>query len=261
MRASLSAMRNKTDRNDARGIAEIMRAGLYKAVHIKSVESQRIKAALTARKVLRIKAIDIENLIAETLLVFGAKLRRAGADNTFQARVRKATGADKTLMGLMEPLLTVREGMMEQLAVIEAQLDVAANDDPVCRRLMTAPGVGLITALTYRSGVDEPMRFSRSRDVAAHFGLTPASNQSGEKDVRGRISRRGDASVRQALFMAAAYQLRSAARTSWLKTWTDQVAARRGRLKAIVATARRLAVILHRMWVTETDFHWELAPA
>jgi transposase len=163
------------------------------------------------------------------------------------------------LMKLAEPLLAVRERMIEQLAVIEQQLSEAAQDDAVCRRLMTAPGVGPITALTFRSGVDEPARFTRSRDVAAHFGLTPAANQSGERDIRGRISRRGDAAVRQALFIAAVHQLRGNTKGSWLKEWTAQVAARRGRRKAIVGAARRLAVILHRMWVTETDFRWESA--
>jgi transposase len=254
--AVLDATRaNKTDKNDAKGIAEVMRAGIYKTVHIKTPASQQARALITVRKLLRSKARDVENGIRAALLVFGLKLN-SGARSTYERRVRRLMGRDSFLKGLIEPLLSVRKRVLDEMDAFEDRLKVMAAEDPVCRRLMTAPAVGAVTALTFRAAVDEPGRFVRSRDVAAHFGLTPKANQSGEMDRHGRISKRGDSSVRVALFMAAKYQLRRAAKPSSLKTWGEAVAARRGRMKALVAIARRLAVTLHRMWVTETDFRW-----
>ncbi len=136
-----------------------------------------------------------------------------------------------------------------------------AHADEVCSRLMTAPGVGPLTALTFRATIDEPGRFTRSRDVGPHFGLTSVTEQSGEMDRSGRISRRGDKTLRSALFIAATQQFRSTARACQLRDWALAVAARRGRKKAIVAVARRLAVTLHRMWVTKTDFRWAAVAA
>jgi transposase len=208
------------------------------------------------RKVIRIKSIDIENLVRATLLGFGVRFARGGWRKTFDRRVRVAAGANQTLVDLVEPLLAIRQRMLQELEAIERQVRLAAEADPICRRLMTAPGIGPIAALSYKAAIDEPARFARSRDVPAIFGLTPAARQSGESDPARRISRRGDAFVRHSLFLAAAYQLRTYSRPSWLKDWANAVAERRGRLKAIVATARRLAVILHQMWVTESDFRW-----
>ena len=253
--AMLKAKRsNKTDKNDARGIAEIMRAGIYKSVHIKSVESQHIRSLLTVRKFLRTRATDTEIVIGATLLVYGHKLRLSGRA-TLEQRVRKVVGANAFLASLIEPLLAVRKRTLEEVEAFEQRLKTIAADDPVCRRLMTAPGVGPLVALTYRSAIDEPRRF-RSRNVGAHLGLTPRVNQSGMRDAKGRISKHGDAAARTALVMAARQQLRKAGRPSWFKEWANAVAARRGAMKALIAVARRLAVILHRMWLTETDFRW-----
>ena len=253
--AVLKAKRaNKTDRNDARGIAEIMRAGIYKTVHIKSAESQQVRTLLTVRRFLRTKLVDIENAVREALLVFGPRLR-PGARSTYERRVRKIVGANAILTGCIEPLLSVWKRTLEEMDGLELRLKAVAAEDPVCRRLMTAPGVGAIVALTYRSAIDEPLRF-RSRNVAAHLGLTPKVDQSGERDTKGHISKRGDAAARAALFLAARHQLRRRVKPSWLKDWADQVAARRGRMKALIAVARRLAVVLHKMWITGTDFRW-----
>jgi len=252
----LKAMRaNKTDLNDARGIAEIMRAGIYKAVHIKTVESQKLRALITVRKLLRTKSLDVENGIGSVLLVFGLKLK-TGARSTFERRVRKLVGSNTDLASLVEPLLLVRACILDEMDAFQHRVVSAATEDPVCRRLMTAPGVGPVTALTFRAAVDEPRRFSRSRDVGPHFGLTPKAHQSGEMDRSGRITKRGDGSVRTALFLAAQYQLRRNAKDSWLRAWGLAIAVRRGRMKATIAIARRLAVSLHRMWLTDTDFRW-----
>ena len=254
--ALLKARRpNKTDRNDARGIAEIMRAGLYKTVHIKTLESRRIQALITARKLLLAKAVDIENGIMGSLLAFGLKLK-TGARVSYERRVRELIGSDTFLGGLIEPLLAVRSRALDETSAFEQHITEIAAADPVCRRLMTAPGVGPIIALTFRAGVDEPARFARSRDVGAHFGLTSKAKQSGPMDLQGPISKRGDAGVRKALFQAARFQFLRTTKHSWLKAWGDAIAARRGRMKAIIALASRLAVILHRMWVSETDFRW-----
>jgi transposase len=219
------------------------------------VESQRVQGLLTARKLLKTKTTDLENGVRGLLLSFGLKLG-SGKAVTFQARVSKLTAKDPFVEELVRPVLTVRNAMLEQLAVLEMQVHDLAHADLVCRRLMTAPGVGPITALAFRASIDEPRRFAHSRDVGPHFGLTPRTNQSGESDFRGGISKRGDHSVRSALVLAARGQLRRNAKPSWLKTWGDQVAARRGAMRANVAIARRLAITLHRMWVTESDFRW-----
>lgn len=250
-----SARRNKTDKNDARGIAEIMRVGAFKVVHVKTLESQRIRELLTTRKFLRTKATDVENAIAASALIHGIKIR-TGAGSTYDRRVRDAISADPFIVDLIEPLLSVRALAVQEIDAFEARLIAIAKADPVCRRLMTAPGVGLLTALTYRMAIDEPARFGRSRDVAAHLGLTPRTWQSGELGFNSSISCAGDKTVRTALFMAALNQFKPKAKPSSLKTWGEAVAARRGRKRAVVAMARRLAVTLHRMWITETDFRW-----
>ena len=257
----LKAMRtNKTDQNDARGIAEIVRAGLYRIVHVKSLESRRIGALLTTRKLLINKAVDLENGVRGLLLAQGLKLM-TGARTTFDARVLRLIAADTHLREAINPLLSLRRLALGEFEVCTAHLQTLADHDPVCRRLMSAPGVGPITALSFRVAVDEPARFARSRDVGPYIGLTSAVSQSGETLRTGRISKRGDKELRSLLFTCARYQFRKACKPSWLRTWALGVAARRGKLKAHVAVARRLAVTLHRMWITESDFRWEMASA
>ena len=233
-----------------------MRLGLYKTVHMKSVESQRIQALLTMRNHLRIKVRDIENAIGAGLLVFGQKLKTGGRA-TFERRVRAHLGTDEFLGGLVEPLLRARAAILEEVAAFEVRLRQIAADDPVCRRLMTAPYVGPHIALTFRASVDMPQKFTRSRNSGVHLGLTPRTHQSGEKETRTGISCRGDRAARTALYLAAGNLIRVTSKPSWLKTWGREVAARRGLPKAIVAVARRLATVLHQMWVNETDFRWE----
>jgi transposase len=135
------------------------------------------------------------------------------------------------------------------------------RDDPVCRRFMSAPGVGPVVAMIYRATIDVPTRFAKSRSVGAHCGLTPRQYQSGEIDWTGRISKCGDEMLRVALYEAAQVLMTRSGRWSYLKAWELQVARRRGRQRAIVAVARRLAVILHRMWVDGSEFRWGRQPA
>jgi len=255
MRAALKAQINKTDRNDARGIAQMMRAGLYRPVHVKTVRSQKLRMLLTHRKLLQSKAIAIENDLRATLRNFGLKVGIAGKVK-FEARIQELVENLPDLAVLVEPLLIVRRVLREQIGILHRRLLVIVRDDDVCRRLMTVPGVGPVVALTYRATVDVPARFRKSKAVGAVFGLTPSRYQSGESDRAGGISRCGDEMMRAMLYEAAHIMLVRSTKWSWLKAWAMQIARRRGMKKAIVALARRLAVIMHRIWVDGSEFRW-----
>ena len=255
MRAVLQAQINKTDRNDARGIAQMMRAGLYRPVHVKTLRSQKLRMLLTHRKLLQSKAIAIENDLRATLRNFGLKVGVVGTVK-FEARIRELVETLPDLAELVEPLLIVRRTLREQIGILHRRLLAVVRNDDVCRRLMTVPGVGPVVALTYRATVDVPARFRNSKAVGAVFGLTPSRYQSGEVNRTGAISRCGDEMMRVMLYEAAHTMLLRLAKWSWLKAWAMKIARQRGIKKAIVALARRLAVILHRIWVDGTEFRW-----
>src|ERR1700755_2854374 len=259
MRAVLKAQINKTDRNDARGIAQMMRVGLYRPVHVKTLRSQKLRMLLTHRKLLQSKAIAIENDLRGTLRNFGLKVGMVGKAK-FEARIQELVENIPDLGLLVEPLLIVRRALREQIVILHRRLLAIVREDEVCRRLMTTPGVGPVVALTYRATVDLPARFRKSKSVGAVFGLTCSRYQSGEVDWSGRISRCGDEMMRTMLYEAAQSMLRSK-KWSWLKAWAMQIARRRGMKRAIVALARRLAVIMHRIWVDGTEFRWTREPA
>jgi transposase len=261
MQAVLKAQINKTDRNDARGIAQMMRVGLFRPVHVKTIRSQKLRMLLTHRQLLQSKAIAIENDLRATLRNFGLKVGMVGKVR-FEARIKELVENLPDLAALVEPLLIVRRVLREQMVILHRRLLAVVRDDEVCRRLMTVPGVGPVVSLTYRATVDAPARFRKSKAVGAVFGLTCSKYQSGEIDRSGRISRCGDEMMRVMLYEAAQSMLRSK-KWSWLKAWAMQIARRRGMKKAIVALARRLAVIMHRIWVDGTEFRWtrEQVPA
>ena len=262
MRAVLKAQINKTDRNDARGIAQMMRVGLYRPVHVKTLRSQKLRMLLTYRKLLQSKAIAVENDLRGTLRNFGLKVGIVGKLK-FEARIRELVENLPDLAVLVEPLLVVRRVLREQTALLHRRLLVIVRDDEVCQRLMTVPGVGPVVALTFRATLDVPARFRNSKAVGAVLGLTPCKHQSGESERTGGISRCGDEMMRVMLYEAAQVMLVRSTQWSWLKAWAMQIARRRGMKKAIVALARRLAVIMHRIWVDGTEFRWtrEQAPA
>ena len=255
MRAVLKAQINKTDRNDARGIAQMMRAGLYRPVHVKTLRSQKLRMLLTHRKLLQSKAIAIENDLRATLRNFGLKVGVVGATK-FEVRIKELVENLPDLVVLVEPLLIVRRVLHEQIDILHRRLLAVVRNDDVCRRLMTIPGVGPVVALTYRVTVDVPARFKNSKAVGAAFGLTPARYQSGESDRTGGISRCGDEMMRAMLYEAAQIMLIRTTKWSWLKAWAMKIAKNRGMKKAIVALARRLAVIMHRIWIDGTEFRW-----
>src|SRR5262245_9040148 len=255
MRAILQAQINKTDRNDARGIAQMMRAGLYRPVHVKTLRSQKLRTLLTHRKLLQSKAIAIENDLRGTLRNFGLKVGMIGAVK-FEERIRELVENLPDLAVLVEPLLIVRRVVREQLGILQRRVLAVVRDAEVCRRLMTIPGGGPVVALTYRATVDVPARFRNSKAVGAVFGLTPAKYKSGETDRTGAISRCGDEMMRMMLYEAAQSMLVRSTKWSWLRAWAMKIARHRGMKKAIVALARRLAVIMHRIWVDGTEFRW-----
>src|SRR5712691_10423410 len=255
MRAVLKAQINKTDRNDARGIAQMMRAGLYRPVHVKTLRSQKLRTLLTYRMLLQSKAIAIENDLRGTLRNFGLKVGIIGKLK-FEARIKELVENLPDLAALVESLLIVRRVLRQQLAILHRRLLAIVRDDEVCRRLMTVPGVGPVVALTFRATVDVPARFKNSKAVGAVFGLTPCKHQSGESERTGAISKCGDEMMRVMLYEAAQIMLVRSAKWSWLKAWAMTIARRCGMKKAIVALARRLAVIMHRIWVDGTTFRW-----
>ncbi|MGF7163281.1 transposase [Rhodoligotrophos appendicifer] len=259
MHAVLSARINKTDRNDALGIAQMMRVGLFKPVHVKTLASQQRRLLLTSRKLLQRKVYDIENDLRGQLRNFGLKVGIVGAAG-FESRVRDLIAPLPFVEAVLVPLLQARSSLRTQLAKLHKMLLDEVRSDPICRRLMTAPGVGPIVALTNRACVDNPARFSRSNCVGAHYGLTPKLYQSGETARHGRVSKCGDALIRSSLYEAALVLL-TGARGRWnpLKAWGVAVAKRRGMQKAIVAVARKLAIVLHRMWRDGVDFRWSAA--
>ena len=255
MRAVLQAQINKTDRNDARGMAQMMRAGLYRPVHVKTLRSQKLRMLLVHRKLLQSKGIAVENDLRGTLRNFGLKVGIVGKLK-FEARIRELVESHPDLAVLVEPLLVVRRVLREQIGILHRRLLAIVRGDDVCRRLMTIPGVGPVVALTYRATVDVPARFKSSKAVGAVFGLTPSKYQSGEINRTGAISKCGDEMMRVMLYEAAHSMLTRTIRWSWLKAWAMKIARHRGMKKAIVALARRLAVIMHRIWVDGTEFRW-----
>jgi transposase len=232
----------------------MMRVGLYRPVHVKTLRSQKLRMLLTHRKLLQSKAIAIDNDLRGTLRNFGLKVGMVGTAR-FEARIRELVENLPDLVALIEPLLIVRRTLREQIVILHRRLLAIVRDDEVCRRLMTIPGVGPVVSLTYRATVDVPARFRKSKSVGAVFGLTSARYQSGEVDWSGEISRCGDEMMRTMLYEAAQSMMHSK-KWSWLKAWAIQIARRRGMKKAIVALARRLAVIMHRIWVDGTEFRW-----
>lgn len=254
-KAFLKAQVNKSDRNDARGIAQMMRVNLFRPVHVKTLTSQKRRALLTARKLLQEKAISIENDIRGLLRNFGLKVGVVGAIK-FEERIHELVAGLPDLAEITNSLLEARRTLREHFSALHRKLLTLVRDDQVCRRLMTVPGVGPVVSLAFVATIDTPARFRRSKAVGPALGLTPVRDQSGERDRVGRISLCGDAMMRTLLFEAAQVMLRPTTRWSWLKAWAMRVAQRRGGGKAVVALARRLAVIMHRIWCEGTEFRW-----
>ncbi len=254
-KAALSLQINKSDRNDAVGLARIMQAGWYKEVQVKSLPCHEIRAVLSSRaQLVKIKC-DLENQVRGLLKNLGLVIGKAGG-KVFHRRAEELIGEHRLLQEAIRPLLVVRETTRREIASLTRKLLAMARDNDESRRLMTVPGIGAINALAFCAAIDEPARFRRSRSVGAYLGLTPRRHASGEVDWSGRISKCGDAMVRTYLFEAAGVLLTRVPQWCKLKAWGHRLWKRIGFKKAKVAVARKLAVILHRMWRDGTDFIW-----
>ena len=260
VRDAFKAMPVKTDRKDARGIAQLLRLGWFRPVHCKSVSAQETRALLTARKLLQTKHIDVEMSLRGLLRGFGLKVGPT-TSRSFAARIRELVEGHAILTAVADALLAARETLGAQLRDLEKRLRDQARQEKRVRLLMSVPGVGVIVALTFAAAVDDPGRFRSSKTVGAHFGLAPKRYQSGETDVTGRISKMGDANVRTTLYEAAHIILTRPVKGSALKSWAARLARRTGMRKAKVALARKLAVVMHRMLVTGKPFAAEHAAA
>jgi transposase len=254
VRNAFKIMPVKTDRKDARGIAELMRLGWFRPVHCKSMEAQETRAMLTARKLVQKALHEVEMSLRGVLRGFGLKVGKV-APSRFEAGIRELVEGHPNLEVIAASLLAVRATLRREFNGFEKRLRTLARSDMRARLLMSVPAVGTIVALTYAAAIDDPARFTSSKTVGAHFGLTPTKYQSGETDRTGRISKIGDGSVRAALYESAHIIITKPIKgCTALKSWAMRIAKRAGMKKAKVALARKLAVIMHRMLADGTTF-------
>jgi transposase len=254
-KAVLKMQINKSDRNDAAGIARIMQTGWFKEVRVKDLDSHAVRALLASRALLVKIKRDLENQVRGLLKNLGLVIGRAKF-NVFAVRAEELIEGRPELVAAVRPLLKARHAIEQQVDDLDRKVRKLARYDAQVRRFMTAPGVGPITALCFKATIDDPARFKRSRSVGAYVGLTSRRHASGEVDWSGRISKCGDAMLRMYLFEAAGVLLTRVQKWSALKAWGTRLVKRNGLRKAKVAVARKLAVILHRMWIEGTEFNW-----
>jgi transposase len=254
-RAALKMQLNKTDQNDAEGLAQIMRTGWYRSVHVKSLEAHRARALLGARTQLVSMTTRLSNHIRGVLKTFGM-LPGTMRGLPFERRVEALLADRSDVAPIVRPMLAAWRQLREQIATFDKVVRVLVKASPTCRLLMSVPGIGAVSVLAYVSTVEDPGRFARSRAVGAHLGLTPRQYQSGEVDRSGRISRCGDTLARTLLYEAAVVILHRVKRASSLKDWALAIAKRSGMGKARVALARKLSVILHSVWRSGEPFRW-----
>ena len=254
-KAVLKMQINKSDRNDAAGIARIMQTGWFREVRVKDLDSHSVRALLASRALLVKIKRDLENQVRGLLKNLGLVIGRAKL-NVFAVRAEELIEGRPELMAAVRPLLAARNAIEQQVDDLDHKVMRLARNNAQVRRFMTAPGIGPITALCFLATIDDPTRFKRSRSVGAYVGLTTRRYASGEIDWTGRISKCGDKMLRSYLYEAANVLLTRVAKWSTLKSWGVRLAKRSGLRKAKVAVARKLAVILHRMWIEGTEFKW-----
>ena len=253
--AALSVRMNKSDPNDARGLAELIRVGWYREVRVKSDDSQVTRSLLVARSRLVSIRRDLENQVRSLLKEIGLLFPRA-IGSQFRAQVLRLLGDEHVLRSIIEGLLALHARVEEQQAALDKRVRMEAKSDATTRRLMSVPGVGVVTALAFRHTIDDPTRFRSAQTVGAYLGLTPRRKQSGEQDYNGRVSKWGDRLLRTYLFEAASVLPHRTQRWSALKAWGIRLMKRVGAKKAKVAVARKIAVILHCIWTDGTEFEW-----
>lgn len=255
---ALSVRMNKSDENDARGLAELVRIGWYREVAVKSEVSQRARSLLITRsRLVRIRR-DVENQVRAMLKECGMIFSRA-IGGQFRRRVEVLSGEGHILWPVLLPLISVHAHVCGELDELDRRVHQLAGEDETTRRLMTVPGIGVVTALRFRHTIDDPSRFRSAAAVGAYLGLTPRRKQSGDIDTNGRVSRSGDRLLRTNLFETASVLLHRTKRWCALKAWGLRLAKRNGMKNAQVAVARKLAVILHCIWVEGQSSNGERA--
>ena len=245
---------HKTDRNDARGLAHLARTGFFKPVHVKSLTAHAVRALIIARKKLVGQRVTLENQVRGLAVVFGVRLPR-GLSRSFVDEVTKMSEGIVGLGTAMRGLIAAREAVLAAVAAIDADMKRLVRASDACRRLMTIPGVGPLTALAFVAAIDDPSRFKRSRDIGAYLGLVPRRHQSGETDHVGRISKCGDRAVRTLLYEAANVMLTRCKAALKLKDWAFAIAKRSTMRQARIALARRLAIVMHAMLRNGGEFN------
>jgi transposase len=252
----LSMKRNKNDRNDARGLAELVRMGWYREARVRSIDAQYVRALLQSRQQLLQARRNIENQIRGTLKALGV-MTGPSKGRGFVPRVVELRAENTWLAPLLDPMLTIHASLANQLKTItQSALDTAREDTDV-RRMMTVPGIGSITALAFKAALDDPKRFSSSSKVGPYLGLTPRQYQSGDSEWIGGIGQTNDPLLRSYLYEAAGVLMTRVRRSSPLKDWAIRLAKRIGWKRASIAVARKLAVILHAIWRDGTVFEWQ----
>lgn len=255
VKSALQMRLNKTDHNDAEGLAQVMRTGWYRPVHVKSIDAQQARSLLGARAQLVGMRTRLSNMVRGVLKTFGL-LPGANRGLRFDRRVEALIADEPEVALIVQPLLTTWRQLREQITVFDKAVQRRVRANSICRLLMTVPGVGPLSALAFVSTIENPDRFSRSRAVGAHLGLTPRRYQSGEIDRSGRISGCGDALARTLMYEAAIVILHRVKRPLHLKDWALAIAERSGPGKARIALARKLSVILHSVWRSGEPFRW-----
>jgi transposase len=251
-KAALNMKINKTDDNDAEGLAQLVRSGWYREVRVKSREAMLERSLLGARTQLLNMVTDLSNQIRGLMKTFGLVVPK-GAGTVFETNVRRLLEDEAAVAAIVLPLLDAWRAVRARAADLDRQLLSRVRENASCRQLMTIPGVGAVVALSFVAAIETPEAFPRSRDVGAW--MTPRRYQSGEVDYEGHISRRGDARLRSLLFEAAMAMLTRVRGESDLRSWGLALRKRLGFKRAAVALARKLAVIMHAMLKTGTDFN------
>lgn len=253
---ALSARVNKSDAIDAESLAQLCRTGWFKTVHMKAGATHIDRAALKVREQLVKSRNAMANQLRGMLKLFGLRMGNVTTPGKRRERL-------EALFTQRPDLKPVFAGLIESIEALDVQisrsfklLEKRAEADPICTRLMTVPGVGPLTALTFKASIEDPGRFSRGSDAGAYAGLVPRRSQSGERDYKGHISRAGDRMLRSALYEAANSILVRLKRRCALQSWARRLAEAKGPKRAKVALARKLAILLHKLWRSETDFCW-----
>lgn len=247
---------NKSDPHDAEGLAHLARTGWFKAVRIKQEATHLDRAQLKIREQLTRSHRAMAGQLRGLLKLFGLRLGQVTTPNKRSERLAALLTQKPDLVPVLQPLVESLEALETQIGRSTRLLAASAAADPVAARLMSVPGVGPITALTFKSSIEDPDRFDRGEDVGAFAGLVPRRSQSGERDYKGRISKAGDPLLRSALYEAANSLLVRVKRPSALQAWGKALAEAKGPKRARVAVARKLAILLHRLWRSETEFCW-----